>query len=155
VSILDHEVGIGNDPHDYDYSGGSNVIGIIAGRHEREPYRTEPTSHDAAPGRFELDPEETDVNTQAACRSEQVRLRGLVPGASVNVRREVGSFGSELGDSEFSEWVVIVGVGKVNGSCRADVATTTLRDACDAALADYRAKSLDAVAASSAEGRAA
>jgi hypothetical protein len=153
VSILDHERVAEQDRFDESYSGNSLTTGYTVGGRELAPCQV-PTATHPTPGMFPLDPEENDVYSRAALKVECARLRDLCPGASVMVDKRYGAFGSDIGSLDDVLWVVTIHHNKVMGRCRADCSTTTLRDACDAALADYRAKTLDAVA-TSAEGRAA
>jgi hypothetical protein len=128
------------------YRGNSLTTGYTVGGRELAPCQV-PTATHPTPGMFPLDPEESDVNTLAALKVECARLRDLCPGASVMVDKRYGAFGSDIGSLDDVLWVVTIHHNKVMGRCRADCSTTSLRDACDAALADYRAKTLDAVPA--------
>lgn len=143
----------GQDQWDYDFTGGSQVVGIVAGRHEREPYRDEPTATDANPGRFQLDPDSEDAMNQQV-RQEVDRLRREVP----DLRRfgiTPGLYWS--GDAESLTvdalpWKMTFFAGEGlyigDGATLADAVT----DGLDKYHATRRAKALDAVGQ---EGRAA
>lgn len=142
MESLEHD----GDSFNSDFYPGGERVGIAGGWHEL-PEHLEPDDP-RWPGNVKLDdpdPFEHDMNTLAACTVEARRLRELVPGASVTVRREVGSFVSDFGDTQCVEWIAIIGIGKVQGSCRAEAGKMmTLCEVADAALADYRARALDA-----------
>lgn len=137
--------------HDYDFTGGSNVVGFTGGFSEPTPQQTP----DVWPGDIALDPEETDLNTLASLTAERTRLRELAPGSVVMISKHAQSFEGDVGASERCEWQVSVSKGDATGICYADVAGMTLREACDSALAKFRADQLDTVQAPSAETAAA